>query len=151
MNKQDLIALAERVEKAEGPDRGLDCLIAVEVDWRPDEWEPGDRTVREMAERNGIEWVFARSQSGFVPRLLPRYTASLDAAMTLVLEGCGYEVASAYSDERDPSRHFYRLSGRFNARVYLAAGGSFEVNAATPPLALTAASLRAIAEERGDG
>lgn len=141
MNKQDLIALAERVEKAEGPDRELDALI---------------EAVRRSVPKPGVNGWIAVGDRHY-ERLIPgttaveyfvvrRYTASLDAAMTLVPEGCGYEVASDYSDEWDSGFRFYRLSGRFNARVYLAGGGSFEANAATPALALTAASLRAIAE-----
>lgn len=60
-----LLALAERVEKLTGPDRGVDEMIAREVlNWKP----PAG---------TGAISIFT----------FPDFTASLDAAMTLVPEG----------------------------------------------------------------
>jgi hypothetical protein len=69
----DLEALAKRCEAAAGPDRELDAEIAATAGLRVvDEGHPLGRC---CYDRNGISIV------------LPRYTASLDAAMTLVPEG----------------------------------------------------------------
>jgi hypothetical protein len=81
----ELYALAERCEQATGPDRELDCEILVAIDWRYDDWEEGERTAKEMAEKHGLAWLVSRSVEGYNStwRHLPRLTASLDAAMTL--------------------------------------------------------------------
>ena len=90
-----LLTLAERCEQAAGPDAGLDLAI----------------------------WTSLLDTPGFRPPPSPwrtDYTASLDAAVTLVPEGCGWMVmGNAAKVKRWPSR------------------------AATPALALCAAALRA--------
>ena len=101
-NKSALLELASRIDAATGPDRELDLAIALAV---------GDETWAEP------------------DRAKLYYTASLDAAMSLVPEGLIWLVQ-------------YRI------RVYAEVGRCF-ATAATPSLALTAAALRAIAKERG--
>ncbi len=89
-----LLALAERCEQAAGPDAGLDLAI----------------------------WTTLLDTPGFQPLSPWRtdYTVSLDAAVTLVPEGCGWMVmGNAAKVGRLPSR------------------------AATAALALCAAALRA--------
>ena len=85
-----LLELAEQVEAATGPDRELDCLIAVaalgffEVAPR---WEGGPigyGYINKDGER--IEPGHGGDQ------LVRKFTASLDAAMTLVPEGVGAEI-----------------------------------------------------------
>lgn len=66
MNRQALLDLAERVEKAEGPDRELDHWVSLLV----------RNAGRRGNYRSAEDWVAANHNS-----LL--YTASLDAAMTL--------------------------------------------------------------------
>lgn len=98
----DLVELAKRVEAATGPDRRLDVEIAVAVDWRWDDWEEGESTARDRSTAHGLEWLIDRATNGMnsMWRGIPRYTASLDASMTLV----GYPngrphnvvIASAY-------------------------------------------------------
>lgn len=66
----DLIALAERCEQLAGPDREVDALIAPLQGLRVvDEGHPIGRTCYDGVGR---------------AQLLPRYTASIDAAMSLV-------------------------------------------------------------------
>jgi hypothetical protein len=70
----DLLELAERCEKAEGPDRWLDVEIAAALprgDW----------------------WQDCMGEPGYEPR---HFTASIDAALTLVPEG--WFVASLSQD-----------------------------------------------------
>ena len=101
MTRAELLALAERVEAATGPDRALDeeiDLIAYDLGWRAERKE--------------------------VPFEAPRYTASIDAAASLVPEGDGF------------------------ALIYNAAKvGIWVGKGKTPALALLAACLFARAEE----
>lgn len=122
-----LIELAERVEAAEGPCRLLDAEIGAYLQRervraaghagsaiRADEQDPGHIT-----ESLGCGWW------------APRYTASIDAAMTLVPEGWNFEVD--------------RIGGRGGAVVNksVLSRDAFIAQAATPALALCAAALRA--------
>lgn len=106
MDRDTLLALAARVEAAAGADRALDRAIAMAA---------------MPPERRGM----------YVRR---HYTASLDAAETLVPAGWTGMVhldgkAGLYRDDREPT---------------------IDGSAATPALALTAAALRARAEEARD-
>lgn len=145
-SKQDILALADRVEKAEGPSYALDCAI-----W--DAIYPGERVAR-------FEKLTAKGQpyhkrlgpadlDGYV-QPLRAFTASLDAAMTLVPENHAVDLTMWGA----------MWGGKHRARVlplhkdgerWLHHGSDphFCVNASTPALALTAASLRAIAEAGG--
>ena len=113
-----LVDLRERVKKATGPDRELDCdLFVAAADSPFVSYYP--------------ECVLA-AQAGFTARLeiaqIPAYTASIDAALALVermLPGSG--VASL----REPSR--YRELSKLGTVVSV-------------PLAILAALLRALAE-----
>ena len=74
-------------------------------------------------------------------RGIPRYARSLDAAMSLVPEGCSWDL------------HSYLSGDRPQAVVTTwpdALGRDFANFGATPALALTAASLRARAAKQGD-
>lgn len=104
--------LADRVEGAEGPSYALDCEIA--------------RAINPQA------------TSQTVP---PAYSASLDAAMTLVPEGCGVWLHSG-SNELGPL--LPQSQAPVMARVFfLSKGIDEDAIAATPALALAAAALRA--------
>ena len=109
---ETLTVLAERVDAATGPDRGIDLAI-----YRTHFDEP-DR--------------FGTTASGKVQSLVPAYTASLDAAMSLVPEGCWAEgsLASPAALEIHAPMTYDPLG---------------QAQAATPALALTAACLRALA------
>jgi hypothetical protein len=78
----------------------------------------------------------------------PRYTASLDAAMTLVPEGWPSRCFGTNDDERA----FAALAGN-DAHMMAEDWDEFyvEADAATPALALCAAALRARAAMEGQG
>lgn len=112
--------IADAVERLEGPDRWTDGRIAMalepDADWREfaDTWGKCD----------------PEDHGAFI--MPPQYTASLDAAMMLVPEGM--------------SVHLSRCPGAGAAEIYSHAKRGVStgtVAAATPVLALVAASLRA--------
>lgn len=114
-----LIELAERVEAATGRDRELDALIHIEAG---------------LAEGNTVAfktgWC-AGSETNPRPVEAPAYTASIDAAMSLVPEGWMWVGGS---------------SPTHNAGMAVTRDGTqdgFDARAATPALALCAAALRA--------
>lgn len=119
--------LAERIEGAEGPSRELDALIEVERRKRA-AFEAG------LDDRARAHWRpdafgYVESQGTRYPS--PAYTASIDAAMTLVTEGWLFDL---YNLNGYPEAH---LTNDTLQRV------SVSVDAATPALALCAAALRA--------
>jgi hypothetical protein len=118
-----------------GPSRELDVAIAVAVDWRWDEWEEGEPTVRVRGEKHGLPWLVNSARDGMsIWRWIPRYTASLDAATTLVPEGAVWGISN--SDDPHPSV--------WTASVMPVKGLAGEtLIAKSPALALTAAALRA--------
>jgi hypothetical protein len=113
----DLPALIARVEAATGADRELDDMIAIAVGI-PATIKLGDEML------GNVRWAPVRSKP---------YTASLDAAVSLVPSGCLWTL-----DCLSNATALYR-----DAR--------YQANAATPALALCAAALRARqAMEGGD-
>lgn len=110
--REGLVDLAEACEKASGPDRDLDTDIFCQEILREN---PGRETFRPAA-----------------AMLAPRYTASIDAAMSLVPEGHDADV--------------YIRQRRSTAMVIIPEGGGRQSYAATPALALVAAALRAKAQ-----
>lgn len=130
MSAKELRALAERCEKATGPDRKLDLAIAVAVnrdgifdaryEWR---WGFGGDEIE--------AWEAEKCKpSGYLDpeEFCQRFTASLDAAMSLVPEGATVRLYVA-------------------PEATAAFIGPVELAAATPALALCAAALRARAEK----
>jgi hypothetical protein len=120
----DLLELAARCEKATGPDRELDQTIARCVNWCPSNVNPE---------------AWARNED-LKPRLwfsdafgMPAYTASLDAAMTLVTEGHKLLLAQNLKDDRWHATVSHLDKSWFHCTR----------EAATPALALCAAALRA--------
>ena len=136
----NLESLARRVEVAMGPDRELDCLIAVAVSN-----DPNARVVY----YDGIRWhkhpskgssPFAGAMGGGtalgVIYQRVAYTGSIDAAMTLA---DGYFWAITMRGES---------AGGFSACVQKDGSMAWH-DAATPALALAAAALRAIDKAKG--
>lgn len=126
--------LIERIEGAEGPSRELDAEIFIAVcwpDWRiqtdcekfPEQVQSG-----RIQEPNGCGW-----------RNAPAYTASLDAAMSLVPEGWHWTV----NDFGDHASAYLINAAHEMARPHK----QFQ---ATPALALCAAALRAIGDTHDD-
>lgn len=118
---QELIA---RLGKATGPDLKLDAAIKVAANTRPD-WAV---KVKEPLVQDGIFVKVGKSGPSLV---VEPYTASIDAALTLVPEGMDYDLSfvdgvhSACLGER----------GTFDADI--------DVRGATPAIALCIAALKA--------
>lgn len=126
MNKDALLELASRCEKATGPDRDIDCHIHVEM--FVDKENAGCIDI-------GHGYVGWHPLDGpYVSAVEPlRYTASIDAAMSLVPEGFGYVLT--------PGKVALIPDGK---------GPDFRSDAATPALALCAAALRAQTGAQGN-
>jgi hypothetical protein len=84
MDKDELVRLAERCEAATGPDREVDAAIATALGL------PHGRETGWCNKENGDYYV--------IDECAKIYTASLDAAMTLVPEGCSFRLYS-HGDE----------------------------------------------------
>lgn len=123
-----LLSLAERCEAATGPDRELDGEIALASGWTFVKMK-GD--AQPYWRKPGVTDYFSRERSG-----PPRYTESLDSALTLVPEGMEWLV-------RTPSKNAISNKTQFYANVGNQVG---EAHAETAALALCAAALKARAE-----
>jgi hypothetical protein len=115
----DLIRLAERVEALAGPDREVDLEIYRAIYPFP------------------CVALSERAQDAFDLEKAPKYTSSLDAAMSLVPE---LLREHAFLQTSTPAKAGFEKDGTFTY---------FE--AATPALALTAAAIRSLAAQRGQG
>lgn len=138
LTRDALLALAERCEKASGPDDVLDADIfqAMRPELASDPW-------KRVTYPNGKHPFFVDDSDPGMMGIAspPRFTASLDAALTLVPKGHKWTLHSA--DDRDtPCAYCVPDMGRLPWPVWVN-----DVHAATPALALCAAALRARAEE----
>ncbi len=128
-----LLLLAEKVEGLEGPDREVDCLLDRMLFDRPKNGDycPAENAIWRVREDGSGLLVrhdgYARDS--FCPA---RYTASVDAAMSLVPDGWDWVIYSDGSCEigREPD------PGRIMNPDYI-------VTANKPALAVVSASLRA--------
>lgn len=127
--KEELLKLAERVEALSGPDREVDSEI--------------DR----LTFRGPFEDRLCGCMGNCLPGhpaydgacvSVPHYTASLDAAMTLVPEGWHSSINTTEGAKLRGSAAVRDRDG----------GPSFTSAASTPALALCAASLRSLAKEK---
>lgn len=129
----DLMELASRVEAGEGPDRELDKAIATALGYG--------------------RWYAAWHPSW-------GYTASLDAAMTLVPEGWAIDKISMWpaapegaSNTTSPQSHVHMVGtsldrmGRKMVWGHSGKDGRVEATSSIPAKALTAACLRARAHQ----
>lgn len=116
---QRFAALAERCEQAAGPDQALDAQIYDAV-------YGGDCTYDQKWE----EWITPGGLN------VKRYTASLDAAMTLVPEGHWYCIGR---EDSGPWARCYDAAAIFEAPEEY----GDPIDAATAALALCAAALKA--------
>jgi hypothetical protein len=133
----DLLELADRVEALVTSDRALDAEIAYAICWRWDDWEEGDICIEDRS----LEYVVnsTLNSNNSIWKYLPAYTASLDAALTLVPEN-PHNTGERFQVESWTTNGVHAEHVRASAWV----SGTRRVFAATPALALTAASLRAI-------
>ena len=133
-NRATLLALASRVEAATGADRELDAAIAVAVSDDVGAWvvEPSPSSL--FSHQPG--WFCTSDNRS---HKAPAYTASLDAAMSLVPSEAYWRLGHD-GDGADPAE--------YKADVIVPKLGGVDARgraiAATPPLALTAAACRAI-------
>lgn len=151
MTEESLLALAERCEKVTGPDRELDALILAEIENRDVRYDNGDRGALLAKHRSAPfdECVLGWADPGKAARnftaapmepQLPLYTASLDAALTLVPEGLIMALTNCDADGPKP------VFGKASAIVGNPDDTGEPVVAATMALALSAASLKARAK-----
>ena len=134
-----LLALAERCEQASGPDRELDFAIfrLLNPKYAGPEWQEFG---------GGLRHRYDSSDIRFLPHMTPaNWTASLDAALTLVPDGWKWTLHSA-DTAGPPCAYCVPNMGRLPWPMWVN-----DVSAATPALALCAATLRARAEEAGNG
>ena len=151
-NRETLRSLADAVEALSGPCRETDGWIYAHMT-RSDPYiignEPGRFPAKPIyGERLDVmEQVGGKDAADYINA--PPYTASIDSAMSLV--PAGYRVMLS---EWDDEAHL-RPRGAWQAVLSMAGSGMFGFNGAfktrcehgaTPALALTAASLRAIGE-----
>jgi hypothetical protein len=121
-----LLALADRCEQATGPDWLFNAEIAFTQGYNLVQLYPERRQWWRRPDGRRVSY----SAHGDNP---PPYTASLDAAVTLVPDGWGYEMRRGYSGARRALCRMWDGSG-----IWI--DGTV---AATPALALCAAALRA--------
>jgi hypothetical protein len=137
MTRETLLGLADRCEQATGPDRELDCEIWADANDLKLEWQ-GNCLVAGI--EGVIGWIdpgehsrnFSTNRSATGPAAIPAYTASLDAAMTLVPEG--YNGRLGWCKGAGYAELFNVAAGEGKGETHAAA---------TPALALCAAALRA--------
>jgi hypothetical protein len=132
-NQAELIA---RLEKATGPSRELDAAIFIKV--TPGVKEAGRIDVDK--DRGVVGW-WPKDAPYQSARDVPAYTASLDAAMTLVPEGWSWCVFSEVRMGPELVRIGLAKVETF-ARCF-GSGKGFTCPAATPALALCIAALKA--------
>ena len=141
-DRETLLALADRVEKATGPDRELDLELAVRVNYKGMfddltaiyQWGAGgDEIDCHYPPKNG------KPSKGYLDpaQFCPRFSASLDAAMTLVPEGWEPIIDCRRTVEVQLETIAVDPETLDPRKVY--------ATAATPALALCAAALRALA------
>lgn len=120
-----LPSLAARVEQLTGPCRETDCLI----------FEASHRLL--TPERRGTidgepTGEYFGLNGDMLPERAPRYTASLDAAMTLVPEGLPILIRDGYDDAPGDKRPYAHVMNEIG-----------EGYASTKALAIVVAALRA--------
>jgi len=149
-DRASLIALAERCEAAIGPDRELDALIyfSTTAKWsgRIPSWPPTS-----IEDRGALDtgYMVIQGSGYFYGDIVPAYCASLDAAMTLVPEGWHLQL-SDWSEpalcELGPWMAILSPPGIRTGMETIIFRTRCQ-HAATPALALCAASLRAAGEQ----
>lgn len=134
MDKSELLKLAERVEALRWPDREVDAEIAAAIHTDIDGIE-----FEAFVEKDGkVTIYFAGGKVKQVHRA-PAYTASLDAAMTLV-ERPAWVRIDEWPDE-------FNATSASVQPIRDPQVGSHCAKAASPAPALCAAALRALAKE----
>lgn len=131
-----LMDLADRVEKASGPDRELDFAIfrALHPEYAGPEWKEFGGGLRHAMDSSDMRCLPP-------PNVTPsRWTASLEAALSLVPEGWAWAVYGGAREEIVATAYRVPNGGRLPWPDWVT-----DICAATPALALCAAALRALA------
>jgi hypothetical protein len=124
----DITALIERLEQASGPDRELDVAIFREIG-APVPFQFANKLFA-LTYDEAEQCYFAPAGDMRVRYEPPAYTASIDAALTLVPEGMEWHVGH---EDGAPFAHVHR-PGEYDSGL---------IDAATPVIAICIASLRA--------
>ena len=145
-----LLALAEKCEAATGPERAIDGAIDRLMFERPTDGDYDDAERAIWRLNDGWSGILIRGD-GFARGAFyaKEYTASLDAAMTLVPEGWGWLVSQP--NEKAIASGLLKKDTPVMGEVQYGYDQRYTVAAATPALALTAAALRARAAMMGEG
>jgi hypothetical protein len=134
--------LAQRCEKARGPDRGLDALIFILADDRPEWARNDDRKLIAAPVKWSDQLEISLGKHG--PRLeAPYYTGSLDVIVSL--------IEQELPGKRWKSGKSEGWNSEQADEPYAACANSKIIIAATPALALCAAFCRAMAAKCEDG
>lgn len=155
-DRSKLLALADAVEKLTGPDRESDCLIWCHTKGIDLRWTGCRSELLDAGEEGIIGWIdpgkhqrnFQTNRATTGPGSVPAYTTSLDAAMSLVPEGCLFTARTVWNKMTPAGLGFISRyeKGEFNGHERLYWMDEHQAVAATPALALCAAALRAQAE-----
>lgn len=94
--KEELLALAARVERLSNPDREVDCLITDAIGGWPDGW------AKHMPGMDGAPWAYHNPVLPMWQEALT-FTASLDAAKTLVPKGWHVGMLTECDEDDSPS------------------------------------------------
>lgn len=144
--------LASRCEQADGPDRELDLAIHLAL-WPGSEIADLVKCHRGFDGREGRTWEIGSSAVLYQIRLsesscygngsypLPTYTASLDAAISLLRDGYALERISCWPDQHSDAVVLGTSLHR-GQHWHSAKDGKWSAKAATPALALCAAAVR---------
>jgi len=159
----DLLDLAARVEALTASDRKVDVAVALVL---TDQFFNAGPKYDGAPDRIGIlrDGESVVPGNGAADRFVPQYTASLDAAMTLIPEGWAISALSMWpaspegADKPSQPQASVNLLGtslkRFGREIVWGHGGGKDgkakADAATPALALTTACLRAIARLKAE-
>lgn len=120
----ELGELIERLEKATGPNFALECDIARAVGWYE------DRVTDEITGPENV-WVKPGGRYAAIP---PRYTSSLDAALTLVPEGMSVDLQT---------RNNYCAVAQWDYEQDIGIPRGTAWRTSTPAIALCIAALKA--------
>jgi len=147
----DMHDLITKLETLDGPDREVDALIAVAADWRP-EWLRSHPRYGLRAYGKEVQYTslprWSRGSPTYEP---PTFTDSIDAALTLVPEGCGYKIVHGPGDVRSTATVLLPAkNGDGSITDPNSWARPIDALSKTPAIALCIASLKALAAREND-
>lgn len=137
--------IIDKLERADGPDRAMDFLIAIETDWRWPEWEEGEPTIKRLAEKHGLAWALSNDRSQSIWCGIPKFSGSIDAAMMLVPDGRKWSLQPGAKTSFKPfnERTSVKTDSERMEWFWVASVFGHRGESKTPAIALAAAALRA--------